>query len=310
MLGPELGVSALALRGPSGPPLSIDFQTNLYHRAGKTSATFVGMSGTTFSRSGAGVASWSDGSLAAFAANAPRITDRGLLLEAAATNLLHPSTNPTIWPSVSNVTVATVPSVSPVLAAPARVVSTGNAGGYLATINAIPYVSGAVYSVQVWYEADGNGGALAVLLPGSAVAYRGATGVWTYSGSGFSAGSDVPVAGNIRRATLTLNSPVTANGRLGVGPNSATSGQALIVHAAQVEAGTSATSLIVTAGASGTRGADNASLTVPAGAATYEAIYGGGLMATGAVTPGATFDLVAGRPWIGSGNELKRLIMT
>ncbi len=310
MLGSELGVAASALRGPSGPPLSIDFQANLYRRAGRTSATFVGLGGTSFSRSGAGLASRADGGLESFAADAPRITDRGLLLEAAATNLAYPSVSPATWPSVASVTLTAAAAVG-VFTAPARVASTGNSGGYLATTNGVPYVSGAVYTVQIWYGADGNGGAIYVNLPGQAYASRSAAGVWFFSGGGaFSEPHDEAVSGSIRKLTLTLTSPVTGGGRIGVGPGSPVVGEAIVIYGAQVEAGSSSTSLIVTTGASATRGADSASVTVPPGAATYEAIYGDAISATGAVTPGAEFDLIAGRPWIGSGNALKRLIMT
>jgi hypothetical protein len=67
---------------------------------------------------------------------------------------------------------------------------------------------------------------------------------------------------------------------------------------AQLEAGAFATSPIITTGAAGTRGADAASIVLLSNVSSFAATYNSGTTATGAVTPGATFDLVTARAWL------------
>lgn len=313
MIGPELGAPALALRGGGGPALLLDFVAGLYRRGAETQATFTALSGASFARTGAGTALTVGGATASFATGAPRVTDRGLLLEGAATNLAYPSTTPATWPIVNNVSSAVAAQTYPPFT-PTTLGSTGNAGGYIATINQIPYTLGTLFYVSIWWEPGTNAGKLFVQMPGgtTAIATRSAAGVWSFSQSttGFALVSDAPVGfGDVRRTVLALTSPISAGGRIAVGPFSSVNGETVLIHGAQVETG-GPSSLIVTTTAAATRGADSASVTAPAGVATWTAVYGAGnTVATGAVTPGATFDLVAGRPWVGLGNELRRLTM-
>jgi hypothetical protein len=72
----------------------------------------------------------------------------------------------------------------------------------------------------------------------------------------------------------------------------------IFVWGAQLEAGAFATSPIITTGAAGTRGADAASIVLPSNVSSFAATYNNGTTETGVVTPGATFDLVTARAWL------------
>jgi hypothetical protein len=70
--------------------LAMDFVNGTYERAGVTHGSFTAIPGATFSRASPAVtyAEDSAGNLVSFAANAPRITDKGLLIEGSRTNKL------------------------------------------------------------------------------------------------------------------------------------------------------------------------------------------------------------------------------
>jgi hypothetical protein len=299
MLGPDLGLATLALRGGGGGPLLLlDFAGGRYQRSGETAATFAELNGTSFSRDGAGLAVRIDGSLAAFAASAARITDRGLLLEPEGRNKVTIfNANPTSLSGVTksgdaNATLTLVNDMDALAAAGLSDVCTSGRAFKLdnsaGATEANVIVTGAATTVQHAYSAWARG--------------SGAVRFWT-NATPNSLGSQT-LSGHYSRISDSLTGLATGSGlRLSITP-----GGVLHFILPQLEEGAVATSPIVTTGAAATRGADVALVTVPGSASAYAATYDGGLIATGAVTPGAGFDLVAGRPWLNG--TLERLVMT
>lgn len=320
MIGPELGLSALTLRA-SGPPLLIDFAEGRYQRDGAIAASFATLGGATFSRMGAGTAVTQSGGVAGFATGVARITDKGLLLEAARTNLLPYSTDFSSG-YAGNVVVTAGPS-SP-LGVAARTLTAAGGGGYLrrsGTVGAA--VSTAyVFSVLMKRGTARWGFMRSIIVNGGGPSDDGAwfdlqNGVVGFKGAKVSASGMIALADGWHLCWQTATTLSTISNQIvdfgfsnADATISATNGETGHMIQVDLQAGAAPGSPIVTTTASASRGLDAAGVTVPAGATTYSAIYGAsGTVVSGSATPGETFDLVSGRPWVGLGNELKRLVM-
>lgn len=87
-----IGMGVSAGRGGDDAGLSgadgLNFQRDRYRLNGVAYASLMAVPGATYSRTGAATAFRADGTLAEFAPNVPRITDRGVLIEGQATNLV------------------------------------------------------------------------------------------------------------------------------------------------------------------------------------------------------------------------------
>lgn len=294
MLGFKLEPGQLAVRGGGPGPRDWRFAAGRHPSFSLT-------------RTGAGTAFALDGRVLPFASGQPRLTDRGLLQEGAATNLMT-----RFAPTAAQ--IATKANAADTLA-PANAPMTGLDWIALDNTSALAYAyapSSAVPAstrvvMTLWVETpDGsppaigpNAGSdfdlrfhLGQMLTDITRAYRRLSGhVWECRVTGTTPGG-VPgaYAGPYRQTNYTTRLLRFCGLDLQVTPSGA------------------GTSPIVTTGASATRGADSASLTVPAGCAHWEAEYGTAGTASGSgLTPGGTFDLTTGRPWIGLGNELKRV---
>lgn len=106
-LSPAFGL-AEAPGSVTGPWVDLDFQTGLYWRAGEGASSFAALPGVTVSRASAALAENEAGLYSSFASGVPRVTNKGLLVEAAATNHIRnnsmvgatvatPGNNPTNW---------------------------------------------------------------------------------------------------------------------------------------------------------------------------------------------------------------------
>jgi hypothetical protein len=251
----------------------------------------------------------------------PRITNRGILVEEARTNSIRnsvaagavagtPGTAPTNW-SVS----AGTTSLS------TQVVATGTDATTGATFVEIRFFGTTTTggTVQIRLEA-GNSIAATNAQAWSASVYAALV---AGSVSGFTA---VPFlqfdmnnaaggyVGNSTSTALTTTSTMTRSvvnfttnqvltafvfPYIAITPGTGkTVDFTLRVSLPQTELGAFATSPIITTGAAGTRGADAASIVLPSNVSSYTATYNNGTTATGAVTAGATFDLIAARPWL------------
>lgn len=293
MIGIELGQPALVMRRADPLRLLIDVIGNRYERGWEIASSLVGLGGLSFARSGAGTAFTTAGAVVPFATGVARITDRGLLLEPAATNLLRYSTallNP-VWLADAGASGAASPDPDP----------SGGMGAVRLTLNG---------GLKQWYQLV-SGGAGPYVLSAFVRAASGTTNVRlneTHT-TGYTPSGNLAL--NTQWQRLVLPFTVTAT-LVNASLLTASGGVTTPIDAwgVQLESGSAPTSSIITAGAAVTRGADIASVVVPEGASIYEATYGvADTVVTGAVAPGATFDLVAGRPWVGIDNELKRLVM-
>lgn len=317
MVGHDLGLVVVAPRAGSRPPLDLDFIQGRHQRDAESVTTFTALSGTSFSRAGAGTAQRADGTLASFATGAPRITDRGLLLEGSRTNRLLYSADLSAVNWSRTGTTATA----------GRVTATGS-GNHIC-FQSMSYTAGVDQAASVAF-AKGNGFAFLQLCYSNPDRYKVtidlATGAISQGGIGSGTGSaSVADLGDRWMLTIVGQSAIGGGGYFNIGlatalsgetynvyaePTFASSGQFVDVSYPQLEVGASRSAPIATTGAAATRGADAAGAIAPAGVASWTATYGAAnTVVGGLVTPGATFDLVAGRPWIGLGKELKRLVM-
>ena len=307
MVGHDLGLVVVAPRATSGPPLELDFVQGRHRRGSESVAVFTALSGTGFSRTGAGTALTTAGALASFATGLPRITDRGMLLEGAATNLILQGRSPesAVWTKRGTATAVAdmaVARADGTLGAVRLAGIASGAGGD--AYQQVTATSGQRCEPQFWVNKISPTGTL--MFCNSAYDLAGA---WSINLA--------LVAGGWQRITrdhpaVTIVYEFTVSGsNIGLHfRNLSATAISVYVDFTGIEYGTASTSPIVTAGAAATRGADAASVVVPAGCSTWSATYGvSNTVAGGSVTPGATFDLVAGRPWIGVGKELKRLTM-
>lgn len=202
--------------------------------------------GWSFSRSGAGAAFNVYGQLVPFATGVPRITDKGLLVENAATNkCTNFNANPTDTTSVGFVDNGTGSSLAVVDDA----AELANAG-----LNAL-CTSGKVYRIIA-----GSAGAYAFVGGVSGSTAQFTYSAWVRGGSGYiSHGSALAAFGaspTYQRRFLTASGQPAGQTFVAADPN-----QTVYFILNHLEAGDRPTSPIVTAGAAATRGADDASLT-------------------------------------------------
>lgn len=301
MLGSNLGLVGLAPRGgvaiPS-LPLSFDFLQGLYVRGAESSATLTALSGVTFARAGAGTAFRVNGSLAAFAADTPRATDRGLFTEtAAATNKCavlnaNPDSGLTGFTKAGD-TAATLTRLSAASALAAAGLGSVATSGFVLRLD----------------NSAGTAAATATVTGSAGVSGVHSFSAWISGGTGWigrngSTNQTFGASAALRRVTA-LNLSITVASSFVL---QADAGQVVDFILPQLETGATVSSPIVTTGATATRGVDSGSVIVPANCTTWAATYGEGLTASGSVTPGASFDLIAGRPW--AGGYLKTLTMS
>ncbi len=312
MIASDLSLSVAPLRGGAATPLVLDFVQGRYSRQGVPAASFAEVGGVSFSRAGAGLAPRVNGTLATMAANVARITDRGLLLETAATNLFTRSDDfaNAAWepggtrvggfpaPDGSNAAVEiTMPNSVVVLSR--ALTGAGVAGG----VSGKFYVSsGEAFS---WTSFLVRNETTATNLNARAVDFStspsGTVSGWTVT----------PMANGWFEVAFTRTAGISAGdtvriyyGNFGVNMN----GRKLRIWGGNFFQSPTPGSPIPTGATAVTRGADVASVAVPIGATTWEAVYGDADTVTGgAVTGGTTFDLVAGRPW--AGGFLKRFTL-
>ncbi len=325
MLGIDLGPVRAAGRMASAPETVLDFATGAYVAAGVVQpdlASALTVSGGSFSRSGAGTARQADGSLAAFASGSARVTGRGLLIEAASTNLAPWSWTPSNagW------------SVGAGTKTPGQADPLGGTGAALFTAdgtNAQHYLfmpsatmtAGTTYVVSVLLKA-GSTSRVQLLLPSPRFAVTpyvnlllsGTGSVTASGGSPASAGVEAVAGGWVRAwlagvCTSSGASPVgglfpLATGAEGIAQVSTSTGSFLAVGA-QSEAGSQPSSAIVTSGSGATRGGDEISVGLADGQQTITVDWGEAertvIARSSLADPGLfAFGASSGRPWVGS----------
>ena len=288
-----LGLSARSGGGYSaeigmGAKLIIDYQgvksggAPYYWYNGTRYTSPANIPGWSFSRASTGYAEKADGTLIPFAANTPRITDKGLLVEGVTTNLLLRSQEFATAPWASGGTAGTT-IVSDAVTAPDgtltadKIVATVTSGNHNRG-QQYSSASNVAYTYSVFVKAaeyprvligmtdtvTGDASVTINLSTGAVVAGPNASGSWTSPSvtvTAFGGGWYRVALTATRGASGTIIAPylVLDNGSTTSFAGDGTSGT--YVWGAQLQTGTFADSYIPTTTAAATRAADNASIT-------------------------------------------------
>ena len=312
---------AVLLAGTS-TGLDLNFAGGVFSLNNTRTASPAGIPGWSFSRTDTnGTATALDlaGNVIQFATGVPRITNRGILVEEARTNGIRnsvaagavagtPGTLPTNWLELS-----LGAGIS------RQVVGAGTEDGltyvdmrFFGTTSNSPAVQlnfeqpgiVAASAAQVWTTSCFTKLVAGSLADVSLVTLR------LYPRSAVPAELPGVVSSDLKseitaaraRISAALTTPAsTATVNTGIAfsvTGTKTLDFTIRLYSPQLELGAFATSPIITTGAAGTRGADAASIVLPSNVSSYTATYNNGTTATGAVTAGATFDLIAARPWL------------
>jgi hypothetical protein len=252
--------------------LDLNFAGGVFSLNNTRTASPAGIPGWSFSRTDTnGTATALDlaGNVIQFATGVPRITNRGILVEEARTNLFERSYefDNAYW-SKTNLTVTAGLTAPDGTATAQRIEATATAGTNCVravTVNA----TSATYSIFVKKGSgatDANLFALrnsttaTILVAGS---FNYDTGVWTYT-TGSTGVTVTTLANGWYRIAITATSGITSGnsiqGYVFFLGGSETAGENALAWGAQLELGSFATSPIITTGAAGTRGADSATL--------------------------------------------------
>jgi len=247
-----------------------DVPLSTYRNGASQVGSFSSLTGLTFTRALAAYAPNSAGVLQLFASGAPRITDRGLLIEGARTNLATYSSDWTdsSW-SNSNVTVTAAAATAPDGTLTATKLSpTTSAGATMVKNVGAVAATAASYSI---YVKKGSGATdankfimrnltTATILVNGTLNYD--TGVWTTTTGNAALVSTL--ANGWYRITLYASSGITSGDSIqiytGFTGSSETAGEYAYFWGAQLEAAAFASSYIPTTTASATRAADVASI--------------------------------------------------
>jgi|SRR5665213_62757 len=280
-LANELTFGAIALIQGVGvkSSLVLDFANNIYQRNGvlyPDLPTLLAAGGGSYSRAGS---CYDLAATQLFAANTPRITVAGLLLESAATNLLVSSSefDNASWIKDASITVAANTTAAPDGTTTAdSLVSTSFFQKLLQNIPSLPNV--AIVS-SVWAKRIAGGLDL-ILQDTSGV---GGTQTLSASWARYNLASTVSGgADNIQ--TFVAGGPAGTNGQWGAQTESA---------AAAGYFATNPSSLIPTGGASASRAADAFLVNVPSGKSTATLTYSDATTQNVAVTGGASWNVAA-----------------
>jgi hypothetical protein len=267
--------------------LDLNFANGYYVGPNSSGNAFpVGWSFSRTDTNGTATALDLAGNVIQFATGVPRITNRGILVEEARTNIVAISNaNPTDLTNAQKAgdAAATLTLVSDTSALATAGLSTVVTGGQV-------------------FKLDNSAGSTAASLQfiGTSTSAQHALSAWVRGSGDFNfftngiSGTTQTLSASYSRKTDVLTGAATAVGwRM-----SLAAGGIAYVILPQMELGAFATSPIITTGAAGTRGVDAASIVLPSNVSSFAATYNSGTTATGAVTPGATFDLVTARAWL------------
>lgn len=253
------------------------------------------------SRASTGMGYDANGRFISYAANQLRLDARGTLrtavLEPAATNLL-PYSQAVIgtgW-TLSGATGSNL-SLNALSAFAGVNVVSGGALWHRLLCDAHPgLTSGASYRLTLWFKFGSSGLARISTrnnanTPESVVNLTPTGATLGAQNAGALTVSELTALGvdDVYRVRLNLVPNFTGDLNFGVGPNSATSGQTIVILGAQLDTGTSATSYIPTTGSSASRTADVPAWNAPTGTWDLRTVA-----ANGAVTDTTNVTVAAG----------------
>ena len=261
------------------PAFLFDTVLSQYSNGIASTTNFSTLSGLTFTRASVGYAQTSAGVLQQFASGVPRITDKGLLIKGARTNLATYSNDWTdvSW-SKSNVTVTAAAAVAPdgTTTAVKLAATTGVSTTIVKNCGAVA-ATAAAYSI---YVKKGSGATdankfilrnltTATILVNGTINYD--TGAWTTTTGNAALVS--ALGGGWYRITLYATSGITSGDSIQIYTcftgSAETAGEYAYVWGAQLEAAAFPSSYIPTTSASATRAADVASIAVSGIVAPY-----------------------------------------
>ena len=257
MLGSSLGISD-RLKRSAKSLLSLDFANSRYWAKG-TASPFADIAGLTVNRSSVGYAEKLDGSLVQFPSNTARITDRGLLVEEARTNLLTRSQDFVSAPWVN--TGGTVNVTANAALAPDGTLTATQfdvaAGDSRRDNTNVPVAASTTYTFSLYVRAIT--GTVTIRIGG-------------FDGTNSLATPDTVVGTEWTRMTYTFTTAVgatTFNARIRNSQAASGNAQSFYVWGAQVELGSFATSYIPTTSASATRAIEQISLSGMTGVSAF-----------------------------------------
>ncbi|RMD92872.1 MAG: hypothetical protein D6811_06090, partial [Alphaproteobacteria bacterium] len=233
------------------------------------------------------------GSIEELAADQPRFdhdpvtgAPLGLLAEPAAQNLVHEAVAGTGGWSALNATLTDL-ALGAMGLFPGLQVASGGANWHRAQVVTGAWNAGAPLRLSVWYVAGSSGEIMVNIrnvTAGVESVATGAAGAVAPLSAGAGPITDVAnltLAGGVQKVEMTFTpDAAAAEGRLGVGPNSTVVGEDVVVLGAQIEEGSAATSLILSAGGPGSRAADVVTLERWSGTHDIEITHADGSMQT------------------------------
>lgn len=313
-----LGMPAFA----PGQAVALDFLSNRYRVGvnGAQTGSFTALSGASFTNSTGGFAQSVAGILKSFAANAPRATDQGLLVEVAGTNLQVFSQDFTnaAW-TKTGVTAATNVATAPDGTTTANKLTEDTSTGQHVAFGNISQTSGTTYTNAVFVKAAERGFAVvrtSFSTPDSGFIVNLTTGAVSGAfGTLITASSVQALASGWFRASYTYADNNT-RGAVVVGPalNATTFSytgdgvSGILVWGAQLEQASVASSYIPTTTAAATRAADAASITYSPNGSAGTVTYGTSSSTSVSPTSPISFGASSGGAWVGG--YLKTLTVT
>lgn len=229
-----------------------------YFRAGgEVDATLDGLSNITITRASVGYARTVAGTYTSFLSGAARITDRGLLVEPASTNLF-PRFAPTVaqLSSGANAANTTEPSSPPI--ASLNWLTLTNTSGTSNAYQAVTLATSTTYTMSVLVETPDGSSPVAGPINGTADFSFVLSNTTQTSGTH----RYERLSGNVWRVSLTVTTGGTISSTTnGVVRFTAQNTRICKFAGFQIEAGSRSTSPIVTTGATATRAADVIQLT-------------------------------------------------
>lgn len=295
-------------------------RTALVSGKGDRVLSFVGglPAGVAYGRAGAATAANASGLFVAFAENVAPITDRGLLIEEARTNLFPAAADPSNgnWATASATKTANA-AVAPDGTNRAAMFTNTIASGRFRSLS-LSTTLASIYAGSIFVKNVDAVASQLVIYDGASV--FAARAVLNWMGpvlASVTAGSQPPISvgfvdvgGGWYRVWITAEATATAEQLLFYIDSPATD-RSVLLWGAQLELGAFPSSPILTTTAAATRGQPTVTTIVPPGRTGWRTTHDDGSVASGSgLTPGAVFDIraaLASAGKIGLGRELRTL---
>jgi len=240
--------------------IDLDFVRGRYALNSGYRSDFLGLPGATYTRAGAATAETAAGAIINFAANVPRITDRGVLIEEARTNLLLRSQefDNAAWTLLGGTVTANATAAPDGTTTADRFVEDTSTGFHHVTVSGMG--AAGAHTASVFAKPNGRNW-IVVRNEGLDTFFNVSTGAIGTVAAGATA-TISPAANGFFRCTVTrtMASAAAITFRMatadGVSSYTGDGTSGVFLWGAQLEAGAFPTSYIPTTGAAATRAAD------------------------------------------------------